>query len=180
MDDDFIEETDLDGVLIINRPIIKDERGFFRETFRKKDIENKLNINFEIVQSNHARSSKGVLRGIHVAPWHKLVTVTRGLTQQVVIDIRKDSPTFGKHLSIKVGEDKFSTLFIPAGFGNSYLVLSDEADYVYYTSDYWKPNEEWGIKYDDPTLNIAWEIKDVIVSKKDQMNPFLQEALSKK
>ncbi len=174
-ENDYIEETEINGVLIIKRPKHGDDRGFFRETFRRKDIEEKSGFEFNPVQANHSRSQKGVLRGIHVAPWHKLTTVVRGEVQQVVIDLRKDSPTFGKYVSVTLGENNFSSVFIPAGCGNAFLTLSEVADYSYITSGYWEPGLEVGIIYNDPDLNIKWGVENPILSEKDLKNPSFKE-----
>lgn len=177
--EDYIKETKIEGVYVIERPVMGDERGFFRETFRKNDLEKRLGYEFNIVQANHARSKKGILRGIHIAPWHKLVTVTRGNTQQVVVDCREDSPTFGKHISINIGDDNRVVVFIPANCGNAYLVLSEDADYTYLTSDYWTPGREKSIAYDDPTLNIDWQDNNPSLSDKDLANPSFEQAFKK-
>lgn len=177
--EDYIEETDILGVFIIKRPTFEDERGFFRETFRKNDLEKRLGYPFNPVQANHSRSKKGTLRGIHIAPWHKLVTVFRGQVQQVIVDLRRDSPSFGKHISVLLGEGNWVALFIPKGCGNAFLVLSDEADYNYLTSDYWVPGREIGVIYNDSDLNIKWELKDVGLSDKDLQNPSLKDAFPK-
>lgn len=172
---DYIEEREIKGVLLIKRPAFPDDRGFFRETFRKKDLDNKLGFEFNPVQANHSRSQKNSLRGIHIAPWNKLVTVLRGQVQQVVVDLRKDSETFGKHISIILGEDNWYSLFIPKGVGNAFLVLSEEADYHYLTTDYWEVGREKNVAFDDPDLNISWQTKDPILSEKDLHNPSVKE-----
>ncbi len=166
--DDFIEETELSGVFIIKRPTFEDDRGFFREIFRKSDLEKRLGHEFTVAQPNHSRSIKGILRGIHVATWMKLVTVTRGKVQQVVIDLREDSPTFGKYISLTLGgNDNRYSVFIPPGMGNAFAVLSDVADYMYFTSDYWAPGKEKYIIYNDPDLNVKWELENPSISEKD-------------
>ena len=168
---DFIEQTELEGVLIINRPVFGDERGFFREVYRKADLEMRTGLEIDFVQSNHSRSPKDTLRGIHIAPWHKLVTCANGLVQQVVVDTRPDSPTFGKHISIELGEGIFRNVFIPAGCGNAFLVLSESADYTYLASDYWAPGKEKDLLWNDGTLNIDWKSQTPLVSEKDNSNP---------
>ena len=104
VDSSFVMPTDLPGVVIIRRPVFTDARGFFRETYRQDGIKAATGIDFTPVQANHSRSQRHTLRGIHVAPWHKLITVTRGQVQQVVVDCRAESPSFGKHVSINMGE----------------------------------------------------------------------------
>lgn len=178
MDNQTILKTKIQGVYKIIRPTFADERGFFHEVFRKNDLDQVLGIDFKIVQSNHSRSTKGVLRGIHVATWNKLVSAISGKVQQVVVDTRKDSPTFGQYESFILGEDgdQFS-IFVPAGCGNSFMALTDVANYNYLVDDYWAPGKEVGIKHDDPDLKIEWMIETPILSEKDQQNMSLKEYL---
>lgn len=166
-DQDCIEETELKGVFIIKRPTFEDDRGFFRELYRKGDLEARLGYEFNPVQPNHSRSIKGVLRGVHTAPWMKLVTVTRGEVQQIVIDLREDSPDFGKYISINMGDSNRVCVFVPPGCGNAFLALSDVVDYIYFTTDYWAPGKEKYIIYNDPDLKIAWQTDSPLISEKD-------------
>jgi dTDP-4-dehydrorhamnose 3,5-epimerase len=170
-----IQPTELADVYIINRPTYTDERGFFREIFRKPDLEILLDINLNFMQANHSRSSQNTLRGIHVAPWHKLVTVTRGLVQQVIVDARTNSPTFGKYISVELGEDKWQSVFVPANCGNAFLVLSDYADYNYLTTELWKPDQEKHISWNDKDINIKWQTTSPSLSDKDTQNSALSE-----
>lgn len=172
---DYIIETGLPGVMIIERPTYHDDRGFFRETFRKQDLEQRLGIELNFVQANHSRSSKGTLRGIHIAPWHKLITVANGEVQAVLVDTRKDSPTYGQHVSLILSDKHPRSIFVPAGIGNSFLVLSDQADYTYITTEYWTPNRERNLLYNDPDLGISWLNSEPTVSDKDRTNPTLKE-----
>lgn len=178
--DDYIEETELPGVLIINRPVFRDDRGFFRETFRKNDLENRAGMQIEFLQANHSRSPKNTLRGIHIAPWHKLTTCTNGQVQQIVVDTRPDSPTFSHYVSVNMGEENLRSVFIPAGCGNAFLVLSNIADYTYLTSDYWAPGKEKSFAWNDPSLNIKWQIEIPILSEKDKANPTLKKLFPEK
>ncbi|KKQ09585.1 dTDP-4-dehydrorhamnose 3,5-epimerase [Candidatus Daviesbacteria bacterium RIFCSPHIGHO2_01_FULL_36_37] len=179
MNDDFIKETEIEGVLIISRPVFSDDRGFFRETYRRGDLEEKTGKSFIPTQANHSRSEKGSLRGIHIAPWDKLVTAVSGKVQQVVVDLRKDSPTFGKYVSVDMGEENWVSVFIPAGCGNSFLVLSEQADYTYLATDYWEAGKEKSIIYNDPKIGISWELpnEELLLSDKDLENPTLEEYL---
>jgi dTDP-4-dehydrorhamnose 3,5-epimerase len=174
-DTSYIVSTSLDGLFQIQRPTFDDDRGFFKETLRIKELEEKIGFPFAIKQANHSRSSKNTLRGIHAAPWNKLIYVPRGKVQAVIVDLRKESPTFGKYESFIIGEDNRSSIFIPVGFGNSYLVLSDDADYTYLTDEEWTPGREYGIAWDDPTLAIKWEVTDQpLLSERDQQNPIFK------
>ncbi|HEY5601070.1 MAG TPA: dTDP-4-dehydrorhamnose 3,5-epimerase [Patescibacteria group bacterium] len=172
---DYIEESDISGVFVIKRPVFADSRGFFRETFRKNELDDRLGFSFDIVQANHSRSQKDTLRGLHIAPWHKLVTVLNGLVQQIVVDLREDSQTFGKHVSILLGEDNWSGVFIPKNCGNGFLVLTPSADYNYLTSENWVVGKEKYILYNDPDLNIPWQTNNPLVSEKDQSGKFLKD-----
>ncbi|EKD90374.1 MAG: dTDP-4-dehydrorhamnose 3,5-epimerase [uncultured bacterium] len=119
------------------------------------------------------------MRGIHIAPWDKLVTAVSGKVQQVVVDLRKDSPTFGKYVSVDMGEENWVSVFIPAGCGNSFLVLSEQADYTYLATDYWEAGKEKSIIYNDPKIGISWELpnEELLLSDKDLENPTLEEYL---
>lgn len=165
----------LNGVIQVNLPVFPDDRGFFKEIVRISEIEKTIGKGFIVKQVNHSRSTKNTLRGIHVAPWNKIIYVTRGVIQSVIVDCRKDSATFAKYTSIILGDKNKSCIFIPAYCGNSYLVLSDEADYVYLTDEEWSPNREKGIAWNDPTLAIDWKTKEKpVLSEKDKANPFFE------
>lgn len=174
MDENF-RKTDLEGVFLINRPVFPDDRGFFHETFRKNELEELTGKPFEIVQQNHSRSQKNTLRGIHAAPWAKLIYVPRGKVQQVVVDLRPDSKTFKKWIAVTLGEENKAAIYVPPGCGNAFLVLSDECDYTYLVTDYWAPGKEIGVIWNDPDLNIDWEIDSPVLSEKDQKNPFFKD-----
>ncbi len=116
----YIQPTSLDQVLLISRPVFEDDRGFFREVYRVEELNKTLGFEFTPVQTNHSRSSRHTLRGIHTAPWHKLVTVLRGEVQQVVVDLRTDSKTFGSCASFLLGENNWHSVFVPTGCGNAF------------------------------------------------------------
>ena len=181
MSDSFIQKTSLAGVLQINRQTFPDDRGFFKETFRKSELEAVLGTSFEVKQANHARSAQNTLRGIHRAPWNKMIYVTRGIVQSVIVDLREGSPTFGKYESFIIGEENKASIFIPAYCGNSYLVLSEDADYTYLTDQEWEPNKEIGVAWNDKEIGVQWKItEDLLLSEKDKQNPSLSEAFPKK
>jgi dTDP-4-dehydrorhamnose 3,5-epimerase len=172
MEQPIIKKFSIDGLLQISRPVFPDDRGFFKEIIRTSEIEKILGKEFIIKQANHSRSTKNTLRGIHIAPWNKLIYVVKGKVQAVVADCRKDSATFGKHESIIIGEENKSSIFIPAGCGNSYLVLSEDADYIYLTDQEYAPNLEKSIAWNDSTLAIKWQLEgEPLLSEKDKMNP---------
>lgn len=173
-------KTTLDGVFRIERPTHEDNRGFFRESMRLNDLEKATGQHFRIVQSNHARSKKNTLRGIHTAPWNKLIYVTRGRVQTVVVDLRINSRNFGKYESFILGDENKSSIFIPVGIGNSYLVLSDDADYTYLTDEEWSPGKENSVLWNDPDLNIKWDTKNPNLSEKDKQNPTLRSLFPEK
>lgn len=172
--EDTITKTSIDGLVLIKRPTIEDERGFFREPARIKAVEEATGIEFDVKQMNHARSSKNTLRGIHVAPWNKLIYVTRGKVQAVLVDLREGSQTYKKFESVIIGDENKTSIFIPKGIGNSYLVLSDDADYIYLTDEEWAPNREYGVAWNDPSLNIPWQLQgEPNLSDRDKNNPNL-------
>lgn len=175
--DNFVTKTTIPGVLILERPVLGDSRGFFHEVEnRAEDLDAALARHVPHAQWNHARSSRGVLRGIHVAPWSKLIYVVRGNAQAVIVDLRPDSPTFGKHVSVTVGDRRRAAVFVPAGCGNSYLVKSALADYLYSVSEPYRPGAEFGVAWNDPDLNISWDLRgEPVLSAKDQTNPSVRE-----
>ena len=179
-EDNFIKSTKLEGVFIINRPTFPDDRGFFHEVFRLNDLEEVIKTPFNIVQWNHSRSVENVLRGIHVAPWSKLFYCVYGIVQQVVVDLRLDSSTYGQYISNIIGVDNPSAIYLPPNCGNAFLVLSKEADCCYMVNDYWKPGAEYGVTFDDPDLKIEWQVKNPLLSSKDQQNKKLKEIFPKK
>lgn len=174
----MIQKTKLEGLLIIEGGhTFSDDRGFFREPFRRDEFEEALGKSWVHVQENHAFSKKDVLRGIHIAPWDKMIYVPYGRVLAVLVDLHKDSPTFKQHQAIEIGDGNRVKLFIPAGFGNSYLILSDEAVYEYQVNKYYTAGAEKGVTWDDPELNIEWPIENPILSEKDKNNPSLKEFL---
>jgi dTDP-4-dehydrorhamnose 3,5-epimerase len=166
------QANELKGVVSFDLTAFPDERGFFKEVIRISQIESKTGGQFVVKQFNHSRSTKNTLRGIHVAPWNKLIYVPHGKVQSVIIDCRKDSETFGKYQSVVLGEENKTAIFVPSGCGNSYLVLSDDADYVYLTDQEWSPNQEKGVIWNDNFLAIEWMTDgDPLLSEKDKNNP---------
>jgi len=165
-----VEKTNLDGVLVIKPEIFEDERGFFLESFNE-DKYAKEGIEYNFVQDNHSRSSKGVLRGLHfqkTKPQGKLIRVVRGMVYDVAVDIRIDSPTYGQWESVILSEENKTQFWIPPGFAHGFLVLSDIADFEYKCTDYYEPSDERSLLWNDPDLNISWPIEDPKLSQKDK------------
>jgi dTDP-4-dehydrorhamnose 3,5-epimerase len=173
-----ISQTTLPGVLVIEPVTLEDERGFFLETYHR-DRYADLGILSDFVQDNHARSSRGVLRGLHYQfrhPQAKLVRVVCGEVFDVAVDIRKDSPTSGLWYGTNLSGDNRRQLSIPEGFAHGYCVLSEIADFEYKVSDFYRPEDQMGNIWNDPDIAIAWPIQDPMISKKDRDLPRLSQA----
>lgn len=173
-------KTKLDGVYIIEPKIFGDERGYFMEIYNKEQFsEAGLNMNF--VQDNESRSCKGVLRGLHFQKKHsqgKLVRVTKGEVFDVAVDLRYGSPTYGKWEGVTLSEENKRQFYIPKGFAHGFLVLSDEAIFNYKCTDYYAPNYESGVIWNDLDINIKWpleKIDDLILSEKDKVQLSLND-----
>lgn len=166
-------------IVLIKPTLHGDDRGYFAETFRQDLFNNAIGRNINFIQDNESKSSKGVLRGLHyqVAPYSqsKLVRVIQGAVMDVVVDIRKSSPTFGQHLSFELTSNNKHQLFVPEGFAHGFVVLSDIATFSYKVDSYYAPEHERGIAYNDKELKINWQLKSKILklSNKDSINPTL-------
>jgi dTDP-4-dehydrorhamnose 3,5-epimerase len=172
-----VTETKLQGVLIIEPKIFGDERGFFKENFQTERYK-EVGIDQEFVQDNHSRSQKGVLRGLHfqiAKPQGKLVSCLRGAVFDVVVNIDPASITYGQYLAIELTEDNHKQLWIPPGYAHGFCVLSDIADFQYKCTDYYDPNNEGGIIWNDNTVAIDWPINNPSLSSKDAALPLLSE-----
>ena len=174
--------TVLPGVMLIEPAVFGDARGFFFESFNQKAFDALVGSPVTFVQDNHSRSARGVLRGLHLqAPPHaqgKLVRVTSGTVFDVAADVDPASPTFGRWVGTELSGDNHRLLWIPAGFAHGFLVLSEYADFLYKTTDYYAPDAERSIRWDDPTLAIQWPDAGVActLSDKDANAPLLGEA----
>lgn len=172
--------TELPGVLILEPKVFGDERGFFYESFNARDFKQDTGIEADFVQDNHSRSQKGVLRGLHYQleqAQGKLVRVTAGEVLDVAVDIRRSSPTFGRWASVLLSAENNRQLWIPQGFAHGFLVLSDYAEFLYKTTDYYQPRVERCIRWNDPDLAIDWQLTDIPkLSEKDQNGRSLNEA----
>ena len=166
--------TSIDDIKIILPKTFQDNRGLFFESYNKKFFDDKLNLKINFVQDNCSISNKNVLRGLHYQKPHsqgKLVRVSRGSVLDVVVDLRKNSPSFGKHIKVLLTDKNKRQLWVPEGMAHGFLVVSEIADFLYKTTDYWYPEDELSIKWNDKDLDIDWEYEgtDPIVSEKDSM-----------
>ena len=153
--------TYLEGVLIIEPKVFGDDRGFFFESFNQRRFNEIIGREVEFVQDNHSKSARDVVRGLHYQirqPQGKLVRATAGCVQDVAVDIRKSSPTFGKHVCVELSAENKRMLWIPEGFAHGFVVMSETAEFLYKTTDYWAPEHERSIAWDDPELAIDWMI----------------------
>ena len=178
--------TNLPGVIVIEPKVYVDKRGFFLETFRE-DVLLQAGINAHFVQDNHTRSSQGVLRGLHYQMTQtqgKLVRVAAGSVFDVVVDVRSGSPTFVQWYGTELNEDNIKMIYVPPGFAHGFVVLSETADFIYKCTDYYHPESEQGIAWDDPDLNIDWPIAEIAekisLSDKDKQNVKLKDQPAEK
>ena len=171
-----IIQTTLQEVLLLEPKLHGDSRGFFLETYREDTLK-EFGINERFIQDNHSRSTRGILRGLHyqlTQPQGKLVRVAQGAVFDVAVDVRRGSPTFGQWCGATLDEENMRMMYIPQGFAHGFVVLSDVADFIYKCTDYYHPQSEQGILWNDPDIGIEWPITDVQLSDKDQNNPVLQ------
>ncbi len=175
-----VTPTAIPDVLLIEPKIFGDARGFFFESFNQKSFNEATGLDVNFVQDNHSRSTKGVLRGLHYQvqqPQGKLVRVVRGAVFDVAVDIRKGSPTFGRWVGAELSEDNHRQFWVPAGLAHGFLVLSETADFLYKTTDYYAPQHERCIAWDDPDIGIDWPTTATPqLSAKDQLGKPLASA----
>jgi len=156
--------TAIPEVLIIDPKVFGDARGFFFESFNQKAFNEATGTNHQFVQDNHSRSAKGVLRGLHYQiqqPQGKLVRVVRGAVFDVAVDVRRSSPTFGQWVGVELSEDNHKQLWVPPGFAHGFLVLSDSADFLYKTTDYYAADHERSILWNDPSIAVCWPLERI-------------------
>jgi dTDP-4-dehydrorhamnose 3,5-epimerase len=176
-----IVETAIEGVLVFEPKLFGDQRGFFMESFNQRLFDDAVGASVNFVQDNHSRSARGVLRGLHFqrAPnaQGKLVRVAAGAVFDVAVDIRPGSTTYGRWVGLELSADNHRQLWIPPGLAHGFLVLSDSADFLYKTTDYYAPQAEGSLRWDDPDLGIAWPDAGVapVLSPKDAVAPGLRE-----
>jgi dTDP-4-dehydrorhamnose 3,5-epimerase len=176
------QKTSLKGAFLIKPQVSQDERGFFLESYSKKKFQ-EAGIEADFVQDNHSLSvSKGVLRGLHFQnpedSQAKLVRVTKGAVYDVIVDLRKDSETFGKWVGFELTADNFYMLYVPRGFAHGFVTLEDYTEFQYKCDNFYNPANESGIIWNDPDLKIYWPIENPILSEKDKKLPFFKDLKS--
>lgn len=173
-------QTAIPDLLIIEPKVFGDDRGFFFESFNRRKFAELTGRDVDFVQDNHSRSVKNVLRGLHYQIQHpqgKLVRVVQGAVLDVTVDIRRSSPTFGQYVALELSAENKQMLWIPEGFAHGFVVLSDTAEFLYKTTDYWFPEHERCVRWDDPALGIDWKLRTApTLSAKDAQGKVLAEA----
>ena len=176
----IVKETGIEGLLILEPKVFKDPRGFFYESYHKEELSRK-GIGYEFIQDNQSRSSFGVIRGLHFQkePYAqaKLVHVSEGAIFDVAVDIRPGSPSYGHWFGIELSAENFLQLLIPGGFAHGFSILSDQATVQYKCDQYYRPESESGIRFNDPDLQIDWRIDPgkAVISEKDRILPYLKQ-----
>ncbi|HPE56315.1 MAG TPA: dTDP-4-dehydrorhamnose 3,5-epimerase [Bacteroidales bacterium] len=174
-------KTEIEGLLIIEPTVFADQRGYFFESFRLDKLQ-EFGVQEKFVQDNESKSQKNVLRGLHFQRYPfaqgKLVKVVKGGVLDVAVDIRKDSPTYGKWFSHELNENNKTMLWIPPGFAHGFLTLRDDTIFQYKCTNYYDKASEGSIRWNDPDINILWNVENPIVSEKDQQAPFLKDFIS--
>ncbi len=174
--------TEIEDIIIIDPLVHGDERGYFVETFRQDKLEEFLGYSVNFCQDNESKSSRGVLRGLHYqlgsSAQTKLVRTIKGSVLDVAVDIRKGSPTFGKYVAVELSEENKRQLFIPKGFAHAFVVLEDDTVFAYKVDNYYSPEDDRGIAFNDPAIGIDWQIDKSLLnlSEKDTKQPLLKEA----
>jgi dTDP-4-dehydrorhamnose 3,5-epimerase len=173
--------TSIPDVLVIEPEVFGDERGFFTESYNKLRLDIGINRKIEFVQDNHSRSTRNVLRGLHYQikrTQGKLVRVIRGRIFDVAVDLRRSAPTFGQWVGVELSENNHRQLWVPEGFAHGFLVLSEEADVLYKTTDYYVPENEQCVRWDAPQIGIAWQLQGApVLSRKDLAGRLLRDAM---
>lgn len=174
-----ITKTKLDGVVIIEPDVFGDNRGFFMESWNKKKME-KAGLYYDFVQDNHSKSTvKGTLRGIHFQKGDKaqakLVRCVKGAVLDVAVDLRKNSPTFKQWVGVELSAENKKQLLIPRGFGHGFVTLTDDVEFLYKADNYYAPEADAGIRWNDPEIGVEWGVENPILSEKDKKNPFLKD-----
>ena len=169
-----VTETALPGVVIIEPTLHGDERGYFMETFQAARYKSEAGIELPFVQDNQSRSTRGVLRGLHFQinkPQGKLVRVTQGEVFDVAVDINPESPTYSQWVGVLLNDQNHLQFWVPPGYAHGFIVTSETADFSYKCTDYYDPQDEGGVRWDDPKIQINWPVTDPVVSEKDKLLP---------
>ena len=174
-----ITKTKLDGVVIIEPDVFGDNRGFFMESWNKKKMEEN-GLYYDFVQDNHSKSTvKGTLRGIHFQKGDKaqakLVRCIKGAVLDIAVDLRKNSPTFKQWVDVELSAENKKQLLIPRGFGHGFVTLTDDVEFLYKADNYYAPEADAGIRWNDPEIGVEWGVENPILSEKDKKNPFLKD-----
>lgn len=174
-----ITKTKLDGVVIIEPEVFGDNRGFFMESWNKKKMA-EAGLDYDFVQDNHSKSTvKGTLRGIHFQKGDKaqakLVRCVKGAVFDVAVDLRRNSPTFKQWVGVELSEENKRQLLIPRGFGHGFVTLTDDVEFLYKADNYYAPEADAGIRWNDPEIGVEWGVEEPILSEKDKKNPFLKD-----
>lgn len=174
-----LTKTKLDGVVILEPDVFGDNRGFFMESWNWAKLED-FGLHYVFVQDNHSQSTiKGTLRGIHFQRGKKaqakLVRCVRGAVMDVAVDLRYDSPTYKEWVAVELSEENKKQLLIPRGFGHGFLTLTDNVEFLYKADNYYAPEADGGIRWNDPDIGVEWGIENPILSVKDEKNPFLKD-----
>lgn len=172
-----VEQTELDGVLLVTPKVFGDDRGFFMETYNR-DVAIELGLPAEFVQDNHSKSTKGVLRGLHYQypQWQgKLVRTVQGEIFDVAVDIRAGSPTFGKWVGYYLNDENKQQLYVPPGFAHGFVVTSDTAEVVYKCTDLYAPSQEGSVLWNDPDIGVDWPVESPLLSAKDEVGQRLAD-----
>lgn len=173
-----ITKTKLDGVVIIEPDVFGDNRGFFMESWNKKKMA-EADLDYDFVQDNHSKSTvKGTLRGIHFQKGDKaqakLVRCVKGAVLDVAVDLRRNSPTFKQWVGVELSEENKKQLLIPRGFGHGFVTLTDDVEFLYKADNYYAPEADVGIRWNDPEIGVEWGVENPLLSEKDRNNPFLE------
>ncbi|MEZ5741549.1 MAG: dTDP-4-dehydrorhamnose 3,5-epimerase [Burkholderiaceae bacterium] len=174
-----IIETALPDVLILEPKVFGDDRGFFLESYNQKVFQEATGVGADFVQDNHSRSARHVLRGIHyqlVHPQGKLVRAVVGEVLDVAVDLRRSSPHFGQHVAVRLSAENKRQLWIPPGFGHGFMVLSEFAEFLYKTTEYWYPEHDRTLAWNDPTVGVDWGVAEPLLSAKDTRGASLAQA----
>ena len=174
-----VTKTAIEGVVILEPQVFGDHRGFFMESWSKKTME-EAGLFYDFVQDNHSSSTvKGTLRGIHFQKGKdcqaKLVRCSRGAVLDVAVDLRKKSPTYKKWVAVELSEENKKQLLIPRGFGHGFVTLTDHVEFMYKADNYYAPNADGGIYWNDPEIGVKWGVENPILSDKDEKNPLLKD-----